>query len=137
MGDLARGEIAQPGRRPGAARIRPLSSVPLAASASRLPPGWCPIRCSISGPQTTTNRRCGLVIVLAISRSMPRFSVVSVPVIATSGPASAATAVASALSPSVQTATGRRTAAPCSRRAAAATPAAASRAWPGRLPPPR
>ena len=46
------------------------------------------------------------MIVLAASRSMPRFSVVSVPAIAISEPAWAATAAASWLSPSVQTATG-------------------------------
>src|SRR5271166_608071 len=96
------------GRRPGAATIRPVLSVPLVARASRLPPGWCPIRCSTSGPQTMTNRSRGLVIVLRTSRSMPRFSVVSVPVIATPAPAWAATAAARSLSPSVQTATGAR-----------------------------
>ena len=57
------------GRRPGASTIRPRPSVPLAASASRLPPGWCPIRCSTSWPQTMTNRRRGLVIVLRNSRN--------------------------------------------------------------------
>ncbi len=66
------------------------------------------MRCSTSGPQTMTNRRFGFVIVLRTSRSMPRFSVVSVPVIATCGPAWAATAAARSLSPSVQTATGAR-----------------------------
>ena len=45
-------------------------------------------------------------MVLATSRSMPRFSVVSVPVIATAGPAPAATAAARPASPRVQTATG-------------------------------
>jgi len=50
--------------------------------------------------------QAGVVIVLRTSRSMPRFSVVSVPAMATCGPAPAATAAARSPSPSVQTATG-------------------------------
>ena len=61
-----------------------------------------------SAPHTMRERMFGFVRTFEMSHSMPRFSVWSVPTMATSGPASRSRLVARSRSVSVQTATGAR-----------------------------